>query len=197
VAFGAQNLIRDYFTGFVIILENQYSMNDVVRIAGTAGMVERITLRMTVLRDIEGTVHFIPNGEIKTVSNMTHGWSRAVFDVGVAYKEDVDRVIDTIIQVGRELRSDPFFKRLILEDLTMLGLDNMGDSAIIIKFFIKTRPLKQWDVKRAMLRRLKKRFDELGIEIPFPHRTVYLRQQDNQSFDEKPTLIRKVDGLVD
>ena len=197
VAFGAQNLIRDYFTGFVIILENQYSMNDVVRIAGISGMVERITLRMTVLRDIEGTVHFIPNGEIKTVSNMTHGWSRAVFDVGVAYKEDVDRVIDTIIQVGRELRSDPFFKRLILEDLTMLGVDNMGDSAIIIKFFIKTRPLKQWDVKRAMLRRLKKRFDELGIEIPFPHRTVYVRREADQTFDEKPTLIRKLDGLVD
>jgi len=191
VAFGAQNLIRDYFTGFVILLENQYAINDVVKVAGTSGLVERITLRMTVLRDTEGTVHFIPNGEIKTVSNLTHGWSRAVFDIGVAYKEDMDRVIDTIIDVGRELRADPFFKRSILEDLTMLGVDQFADSSVIIKFFIKTRPLKQWDVKRAMLRRLKRRFDEMGIEFPFPSRTIFHRSDGSVPFEAAPTLVHK------
>ena len=177
VAFGSQNLIRDYFHGFVILLENQYGVNDVVRIAGTAGLVERISLRMTVLRDLDGTVHFIPNGEITTVSNLTHGWSRAVFDIGIAYKEDVDRVMEVLLQIARELRADPKFASLILEDPTMLGVDAMADSAVIIKFFVKTRPLKQWDVKRELLRRIKKEFDRLGIEIPFPHRTVYLRHE--------------------
>ncbi|WP_169975136.1 mechanosensitive ion channel domain-containing protein [Tautonia rosea] len=173
IAFGAQNLIRDFFYGFVILLENQYKLNDVIRIQGIAGQVEAITLRVTVLRDLEGCVHFIPNGEITKVTNMTHGWSRALFEVGVAYKENVDRVMDVIMQVGKELRQDPQFRMLILEDPTMLGVDAFADSAVVIKFFIKTRPLQQWTVKRELLRRLKNTFDELGISIPFPHRTIY------------------------
>ncbi len=181
VAFGAQNLVRDYFYGFVILLENQYKLNDVVRIGDVSGQVERITLRMTVLRDLEGCVHFVPNGNITTVTNMTHGWSRALFDVGIAYKEDVDRVIDVIQAVGRELRADPGFRLMILEDLEMLGVDAFGDSAVVIKFLIKTRTLKQWAVKREMLRRLKNKFDELGIEIPFPHRTLYHRVEGESS----------------
>ena len=178
VAFGAQNLIRDYFYGFVILLENQYKINDVVKIGETAGQVERITLRCTVLRDLEGRVHFVPNGRIDAVTNMTHGWSRALFEVGVAYKEDPDRVMAVLLELARELRSDPAFGPLILDNAEMLGLDSFGDSSINIKFFIKTRPLKQWTVKRELLRRIKRRFDELGIEIPFPHRTVYHRRQD-------------------
>ncbi|MCA9221235.1 MAG: mechanosensitive ion channel [Planctomycetales bacterium] len=175
VAFGAQSLIKDYFTGFMLLSEQQYMINDVIRVGDIAGQVERITLRMTVLRDLEGRVHFIPHGQINTVTNMTHGWSRAVFEVGIAYKEEVDRVIDVLHDLGRDLRSDPQFGRLILEDLTMLGVDSFGDSAVTLKFFIKTRPLQQWTVKREMLRRIKNRFDELEIEIPFPHRTVYHR----------------------
>jgi small conductance mechanosensitive channel len=178
VAFGAQNLIRDYFYGFVILLENQYKLNDVIKIRDIAGQVEAITLRVTVLRDLEGCVHFIPNGEITQVTNMTHGWSRALFDIGVAYKENVDRVMEVILEVGKELRKDPQFRMLILEDPTMLGVDSFADSAVQIKFFIKTRPLQQWAVKRELLRRLKNRFDELGIEIPFPHRTIYHRTDD-------------------
>ena len=178
VAFGAQNLIRDYFTGFMILLENQYGVNDVVKIGGVSGQVERVTLRLTVLRDLEGVVHFIPNGHITTVSNLTHGWSRAVFDIGVAYKEDVDRVMEVLTTLGRELRRDPEFKDLILADPEMLGVDQLGDSAVVIKFFMKTRPMTQWTVKRELLRRIKKRFDELGIELPFPHRTVYHRYED-------------------
>ena len=157
----------------MILLENQYKLNDVVKINDHSGQVEQITLRMTGLRDLEGNLHFIPNGEITSVVNMTHGWSRALFDIGVAYKENVDRVMEVIMELGKELRKDPKFRTLILEDPTMLGVDSFADSAVIIKFFIKTRPLQQWTVKRELLRRIKNRFDELGIEIPFPHRTVY------------------------
>lgn len=177
IAFGAQNLIKDYFYGFMILLENQYSVNDVVQIAGIAGLVERIDLRMTVLRDLEGVVHFVPHGNVTTVSNMTHGWSRALFEIGVAYKEDMDRVMAELIDLGRELRRDAEFSEVILDDPEMLGVDAFGDSAVMIKFFIKTKPLQQWAVKRELLRRIKKRFDEIGIEIPFPHRTVYHRYE--------------------
>ena len=177
VAFGAQNMVRDYFSGFMILLENQYGINDVIKVGDIGGLVERITLRVTVLRGLDGTVHFIPNGQIDKVSNMTHGWSRALFDIGVAYKEDVDVVMDTLMKLGRELRGDPTFRQLILDDPEMLGVDAFDDSAVVIKFFIKTRPLQQWTVKRALLRRIKKKFDEMGIEIPFPHRTVYHRYE--------------------
>jgi small-conductance mechanosensitive channel len=178
VAFAAQNLIKDYFYGFMILMENQYGVNDVVSIAGITGFVERITLRITVIRDFNA-VHFVPHGQITTVSNLTHKWSRAVFDIGVAYKEDVDRVMDVLMQLGRELRQDPKFAPLILADPEMLGVDAFGDSAVVIKFFIKTKPIKQWDVKRELLRRIKKKFDELGIEIPFPHRTVFHRFENS------------------
>jgi small-conductance mechanosensitive channel len=178
VAFAAQNLIKDYFYGFMILMENQYGVNDVVSIAGITGFVERITLRITVIRDFNA-VHFVPHGQITTVSNLTHKWSRAVFDIGVAYKEDVDRVMDVLMQLGREMRQDPKFASLILDDPEMLGVDAFGDSAVVIKFFIKTKPIKQWDVKRELLRRIKKKFDELGIEIPFPHRTVFHRFENS------------------
>ncbi len=183
VAFGAQNLIRDFFYGFMILLENQYKLNDVIKIGDMAGQVERISLRMTALRDLEGNVHFIPNGQINAVTNMTHGWSRALFDVGVAYKEDVDRVMEVLTDLGRQLRRDPNFGPLILEDLTMLGVDALADSAVVIKFYIKTRPLQQWTIKRELLRRIKNRFDDLGIEIPFPHRTIYHRGIDGQEIE--------------
>jgi small-conductance mechanosensitive channel/predicted nucleic acid-binding Zn-ribbon protein len=175
VAFGAQNLIKDYFSGFMVLLEDQYGINDVVKIGDTSGLVEHISLRTTVLRDLEGTVHFIPHGTITTVSNQTHGWSRALFDVGIDYKEDTDRVMEVLLELGRELRRDPAYAPLILDDPEMLGVDNLADSSVVLKFFVKTRPLQQWTVKREMLRRIKKRFDELGIEIPYPHQTVHHR----------------------
>src|SRR3972149_1936469 len=183
-ALGGQNLLRDYFTGFMILMENQYAVNDVVKIGDVAGLVERITLRLTVLRSLDGRVHFIPNGHIVTVTNMTHGWSRALFDIGVAYKEDVDRVMQLLVELGKELRRDPDFRHMIMEQPEMLGVDQLGDSAVVIKYYIKTRPLMQWTVKREMLRRIKKKFDELGIEIPFPHRTLYHRHESNTDPDE-------------
>ncbi len=175
VAFGAQNLIKDYFSGFMVLLEDQYGINDVVKIGDVSGLVEHISLRTTVLRDLEGIVHFIPHGTITTVSNQTHGWSRALFDVDIDYKEDIDRVMQVLLEIGREIRRDPSFGPLILDDPEMLGVDELSDSSVVIKFFLKTRPLQQWTVKREMLRRIKKRFDELGIEIPYPHQTVHHR----------------------
>lgn len=186
VAFGAQNLIRDYFYGFMILLENQYKLNDVIQIGSTAGQVERITLRVTVLRDGEGRAHFVPNGKVETVTNMTHGWSRALFEIGVAYKEDADQVMKVLLDLAAELREDPNFGPSILDNAEMLGVDSFGDSAVTIKFFIKTRPLKQWSVKREMLRRIKRRFDELGIEIPYPHRTIFHHHAETA---EKPATI--------
>ncbi len=178
VAFGAQSLIKDYFTGFMLLIEQQYLVNDVVRIGDITGQVERISLRMTVLRDLEGQAHFIPHGQITTVSNQTHSWSRAVLTIAISYRENVDRVMDELIALTREMRDDPQFGRLITEDVSMLGVDELGESSVRIKFFLKTRPLQQWPVKRELLRRIKNRFDELGIEIPFPQRTIHMRYHE-------------------
>jgi small-conductance mechanosensitive channel len=185
VAFGAQSLIKDYFTGFMVLMEQQYMIGDVVRIGGVDGQVEAISLRMTVLRDLEGRVHFIPHGQITTVTNLTHGWSRAVFDLHVAYKEDADRVMRVVMELCQEMKQDPTFGLMILDEPQMFGVDAFGDSAIVVKFALKTRPLRQWEIKREMLRRIKRRFDELGIEIPFPHRTLYLRSEGSSGNAEQ------------
>ena len=173
VAFGAQNLIKDYFSGFVMLLENQYMLNDTIRIGAMTGQVERITLRMTVLRDSSGVVHFIPNGTIASVSNETHGWSRAIVEVGVAYKENVDHVMGVLAELSRELRADKTFGPMIIEDALPPFVEALGDSAVTLKFSFKTKPNQQLAVKRELFRRIKNRFDELGIELPFPHRTLY------------------------
>jgi moderate conductance mechanosensitive channel len=179
VAFGAQNLIKDYLSGFMLLMEDQYGINDVVKIAGIAGQVENITLRMTVLRDNEGTVHFIPHSAIVAVSNMTHRWARAVFEIQVAYKEDVDHVMRVLVDLCKEMRADKTFGPFILEDPEMLGVDQLTEEGITIQFLMRTSPLKQWPVKRELLRRIKTRFDELGIELPH-HEYVYVaRPSDN------------------
>ncbi|MFP4083846.1 MAG: mechanosensitive ion channel family protein [Desulfonatronovibrio sp.] len=173
VGFGAQNLVRDIISGFFIIMEDQVRVGDVAIINGTGGVVEKMNFRTIILRDLSGTVHFFPNGTVTTLSNMTNTWSGYVFDLGVAYKEDTDKVVEIIIEVGRELKEDTYFGKLIIEDLEVFGVDSFGDSAVMIKGRIKTRPIKQWEVGREFLRRIKKAFDEKGIEIPFPHRSVY------------------------
>ena len=171
--FGGQYLIRDLINGLFILVEDQYRINDVIKIGDLGGLVENINLRITTLRDLEGRVIMIPNGEIKTVINYTKGYAQALFDIGVAYKENVDNVIQVIHDIGKEMRQDSYFGRLILDNLEMFGVDDFADSAVVIKFRIKTLPIKQWEVMREFRRRLKNRFDELGIEIPFPHRTLY------------------------
>jgi small conductance mechanosensitive channel len=191
VAFGAQNLVRDYFSGFMVLLEDQYGINDVVRIGDTSGVVEKITLRVTVLRDLEGIVHFIPHGSITRVSNMTHGWSRAVVEINISYREDPDYVMGVLMEIAKELRRDPTFGPLILDEPEMLGLDRFGDYSMVIKFVLKTHPLKRWPVRRELLRRIKRKFDELNIEIPFPHRTVYNRQEIETAEKHRPTMFGK------
>ncbi|MDH4229848.1 MAG: mechanosensitive ion channel family protein [Nitrospirota bacterium] len=172
LGFGAQNLVRDVISGFFLTMENQVRVGDVARINGTGGLVENIGLRTITLRDAEGTVHVFPNGTINTLANLTMGWSAAVFDIGVAYNEDTDRVSDVMRRVGAEVRADPAFATCILDDLELFGVDSFGDSAVVIKARIRTHPGKQWDVGREYRRRLKQAFDREGIEIPFPQRTV-------------------------
>ncbi len=176
VGFGAQHLVQDVISGFFILLDDQIRVGDVVQIADKGGLVERLNLRVVVLRDLAGNVHFVRNGKIDVVTNMTKDYSRYLFDIGVAYREDVDEVIRVIKQVDEDLRSDPAFGPDILEPIDILGLDQFADSAIIIKARTKTRPIKQWKTAREFNRRLKKRFDELNIEIPFPHLTLYAGQ---------------------
>lgn len=173
VGFGAKNLVQDVISGFFLILEDQIRVGDVAIINGTGGLVEQINFRTTVLRDLSGTLHIFPNGAITTLSNMTHEWSAYMFDIGVAYKEDVDRVIALIREVGAGLRADDYYGSLILEDIEVFGLDQFGESALVIKGRIKTRPIRQWEVGRELKRRIKRAFDDNGIEIPFPHRAIY------------------------
>ncbi|MBP7050714.1 MAG: mechanosensitive ion channel family protein [Phycisphaerae bacterium] len=176
VGFGAQHLVQDVITGFFILLDDEIRVGDVVQIADKGGLVERLNLRMVVLRDLAGNVHYVRNGKIDIVTNMTKEYSRYVFDIGVAYREDVDEVIRVIQQVDEDLRRDPAFGSDILEPIEILGLDQFGQSSIVIKARTKTKPIKQWGVAREFNRRLKKKFDELNIEIPFPHLTLYAGQ---------------------
>ena len=173
VGFGAQNLVRDVISGFFIILENQVRVGDVAVINGTGGLVEKVNFRTIVLRDLSGIVHVFPNGSISTLSNVTREWSAFVLDIGVAYKEDTDKVVDLMKKVGADLRKDEYFGPLMIEDVEIFGVDKFDDSAVIIKGRIKTKPIRQWEVGREYLRRIKKAFDEAGIEIPFPHRSIY------------------------
>ncbi|MCC6759451.1 MAG: mechanosensitive ion channel family protein [Candidatus Omnitrophica bacterium] len=178
--FGGQYLIRDLINGIFILLEGHYGVNDVVKIGEYTGTVESINLRITVLRDAEGRFIVIPNGEVKTVVNLTKDYSRAVLTIGVAYKENVDRVMEVIKQIGKEMRADSHFSRLILEDLEMGGIDDFGESQINIKFRVKTLPSKQGEVAAELRRRIKNRFDELGISMPFPHRTLLIEANQDQ-----------------
>ncbi len=176
IGFGAQNLVQDVISGFFILLEDQIRVNDVVQIAGRGGLVEKVNLRMTVLRDLAGNVQYVRNGNIDVITNMTKDYSRYVFDIGIAYREDVDEVIEVLKKIDEELRNDSEFKDDILEPIEILGLDQFADSSIVIKARIKTLPIKQWRIGREFNRRMKKKFDELGIEIPFPHITLYMGQ---------------------
>jgi small-conductance mechanosensitive channel len=173
VGFGAQSLIKDYFTGFFLLLENQIRQGDVVDAGGKSGAVEEVTLRYVRLRDYDGVVHFIPNNLITTVSNMSRGFAFAVVDAAVAYREDLDHVMRVMRRVGAELRKDEVFGAKIIADLEMAGVDKWAESSVIVRCRFKVLPLEQWNVKREFLHRLKKAFDEEGIEIPYPHLTVY------------------------
>jgi small-conductance mechanosensitive channel len=177
VGFGAQNLVRDVISGFFLILENQVRVGDVAVVNGTGGLVEAVNFRTIVLRDLSGVVHVFPNGEVKTLANLTREWSAYVFDIGIAYKEDVDQVMELMRKVGAELRQDEHFGPMMMDDVEIFGVDDFADSAVIIKGRLRTKPIQQWDVGREYRRRLKHAFDEAGIEIPFPHRSIYFGEE--------------------
>jgi small-conductance mechanosensitive channel len=181
IGFGAQNIIKDFLGGLFISLEDQYNAGDVVKIAGIAGQVEEVNLRRTVLRDLDGILHTIPNGAITTASNYTRDWSRVNLDVPVAYGEDLDHVFSVINRVGKDLAADEYFKTLIKTPPQVLRVQNFGDSGIDIRILGDVRPMTQWEVTGELRKRLKKAFDEEGIEIPWPHIKLYFggNQQGN------------------
>ena len=173
IGFGAQSLVRDVISGFFILMEDTFVVGDVVDIGGNAGVVEAISHRTVKLRDLTGAVHTIPFGDVTRIKNLTKDFSYYLLNVGVAYRENVDQVMQVLRDLGAELQEDVAFKFSILEPIEILGVDEFADSAVVIKARIKTRPIRQWAVGREFNRRMKNRFDELGIEIPFPHQTVY------------------------
>lgn len=173
VGLGSQKIIGDLLNGAFIMLEDYYSVGDVVQIAGISGLVEEVDIRRTTLRDLDGIVHIIPNGEIKIASNYTRNWSRVNLDVPVSYNEDLDKVIAILNLVGLQLAEDEQFKEMIISPPQVLRVNNFGDSAIEIKMLGDTKPIKQWDVAGELRKRIKKAFDEEHIEIPWPHMKVY------------------------
>jgi small conductance mechanosensitive channel len=173
IGFGAQYLIRDLIAGIFIILENQYRVGDVVRVADIGGLVEEITLRKTVLRDLDGIVHHVPNGEIKTASNFTRHFARVNLDVSVAYGTDLDHAISVINRVGKALAEDEQWRKVIKSPPQVLRVNNLGDSGIDIKILGDVKPMEQWAVMGELRLRLKKALDAEGIEIPWPHTKVY------------------------
>lgn len=183
VGFGAQTLVRDIISGFFMILEDQVRVGDVAMINGTGGLVEGINLRTIVLRDLEGVVHVFPNGGIQTLANRTKDYSYYVIDLDISYREDADRVAATLRDIAGEMREDDRFAPFILEPLEILGVDGFRDWSVVLKMRIKTVPLKQWEVGREFRRRIRKRFEEEGIQTPFPERIVSVRESAGRGGD--------------
>ena len=174
IGFGAQNLIKDYFNGFFLLLEDQVREGDVVEVAGKSGLVEEVTLRYVRLRDFDGHVHFVPNGEIKVVSNRTRSFAYAAVDVGVGYGVDIDQAFAVMREVGQAMRADAQWKGRIVDEIDILGVERLDNSAVMLRCRLKVVPaIEQWNVKREFLKRLKLAFDERGIEIPFPQLMVH------------------------
>ncbi len=178
VGFGAQNLIKDLINGVFILFEQWYQVDDIVTIGNITGAVERFNLRTTIIRDIEGTVHYIPNGEISMLGNKTQLWSRAVVEVGVHYDEDSGKVVEILEEIFDDIMVDKKYKKMILERPKILGDDGiseLGDSAIVFKLVCKVKPGEQWNISRQLRKRIKDKFDKKGIEIPYPCTNVYMR----------------------
>lgn len=172
IGFGAQNLVKDWLGGFFILFENQFSVDDVIKVGEHAGLVEKMDLRRTVLRTLDGSVVVIPNGEIRVVTNLTKEWSRVVMDVGISYDSDIDKAMDVLRRVGAELVEDETVGKLILDTPEVLGVEALGEYQVTLRMLVKTRPLQQWTVARALRARIKKAFDREGINIPYPHRVT-------------------------
>ncbi|GMQ85663.1 MAG: hypothetical protein BMS9Abin07_1230 [Acidimicrobiia bacterium] len=172
IGFGAQDIVSDVIAGFMVLVEDQYSIGDVVAIGGVTGTVEEIRLRTTVLRGLDASVHHVPNGEVRVATNLTPDYSRVVIDIGIAYESDLDAAIAVIADEAARFRADPDWTDAHVGDSEMLGVNELGDSAVMIRTLFSTVPEQRWAVKREFLRRLKIRLDEEGIDIPYPHITV-------------------------
>jgi small conductance mechanosensitive channel len=177
ISFGAQSLVKDVISGFFILFENQFGVGDIIEVNGVGGVVERMTMRVVMLRDVQGVLHVIPNGSVTMVSNRTRGWSRAVLDIAVAYREDIDRVIAVLRDVAGEFWRDPAWTSRLIEEPAVWGVEALADSSVNVRMVSATQPRQQWDVARELRRRIKLRFDAEGIEIPFPQRQIHLGPQ--------------------
>ena len=175
VGLGAQSLISDVIGGFFILLEDQFAVGDSIQVGNIAGGVEKMTLRATFLRDLEGTLHVVPNGEMRIVSNRTKDWSRAVVDLGVAYEEDIGRVVAALGEIGHDFYQGEEFAPLLLEEPMVTGVEALGDWTVTVRIMVKTKPGKQWDVARELRRRIKETFEQEGIEMPYPRQEVLMR----------------------
>jgi moderate conductance mechanosensitive channel len=175
VSFGAQSLVKDVISGFFILFENQFGIGDVIEVAGHSGVVEKMTLRVVVLRDGEGVMHVVPNGEIKVVSNKTRGWSRAVVDVGVPYEENVDRALEVLRGEAAQFSTDKAWGTQLDGPVEVLGVESLSDSAVVLRTLLRTQPGSQWSVAREFRRRIKNRFDKETLDIPYPQRRVHVR----------------------
>lgn len=179
-SFGAQSLVKDVISGFFILIENQFAVGDVIEAGGKSGVVERMTLRVVMLRDLRGVLHIIPNGQIGTVSNQTRGWARAVVEVGVAYEVDVDRALTVFRDEAERFGRDPAWTARLDGAPEVLGVESLADSAVVIRTLLRTQPGEQWGAAREFRRRLKMRLDREGIEIPYPKRSVHVRSQGTE-----------------
>jgi small conductance mechanosensitive channel len=189
ISFGAQSLVKDVLSGFFILLENQFAVGDVIEAGGKSGVVERMTMRLVQLRDVEGILHFIPNGTITVVSNKTRGWSRAVVDVGVAYETEVDGALAVIKDEALRFGQDPAWKHRLDGPVEVPGVERLDDNGVIIRTLIRTVPGSQWEAAREFRRRIKNRLDHEGIEIPFPQRVMHVRLENDQ-------LSGTLDGII-
>jgi len=176
IGFGAQSLVSDFLSGVFMIFEDQYGVGDVIDIDEASGSVEAIGLRVTRLRDVNGTVWYVRNGEISRVGNMSQNWARTVLDIPVAYGEDLARIRGILAETAEELYADEDYRELILEQPEVWGVERWDPDSIVVRVVLKTAPLEQWNVARELRERIKARFDELGVEIPFPQRVVWMRQ---------------------
>lgn len=180
LGFGAQNLVKDFISGVFMLLEDQYGVGDVIDMGEASGVVEDVGLRVTRIRDVDGTVWYVRNGEVLRVGNKSQGWARAVIDVGVAYSEDTRRVRQLLEETAHELFGDPDWAEFVLDEPEVWGVEQLAADSVVIRVVVKTRPLQQWKVARELRERIKRRFDAEGIEIPFPQRTVWVREDVEQ-----------------
>jgi small conductance mechanosensitive channel len=194
ISFGAQSLVKDIISGFFILFENQFGIGDVIEVAGHSGVVEKMTLRVVVLRDGEGVMHVVPNSEIKVVSNKTRGWSRAVVDVGIPYEENVDRALEILRDEAAQFSTDKVWGAQLDGPVDVLGVESLSDSAVVIRTLLRTQPGSQWAVAREFRRRIKNRFDRETLDIPYPQRRVHVRVEGGPGGDAIATAAGAAGG---